>query len=58
MEFVELLGIDLKVAEKILERKYAIGYVRTFDDLKDIEGMTDTILDKIKKSTFICTPNY
>ncbi len=58
MELVELLGIDLKIAENILMKRYSHGYFRSFDDLKDIKGVTDEIINNLKKQTFICTPNF
>ncbi len=58
MELVELLGIDLKIAENILTKRWSDGYFRSFDDLKDIEGVTDEVIDSLKKQTFICTPNF
>jgi len=58
MELVELLGIELKMAEKILEKRYGTGFFESFNDLKDIDGMTDELIDKIKRQTFICTPNF
>jgi len=58
MELVALLGIDLKIAENILMKRYSDGYFRSFDDLKDIEGVTDELIDNLKKQTFICTPKF
>jgi len=58
MELVELLGVDLKFAEKIIMRRYSDGYFRSFDDLKNIEGITDELIDNLKKRTFICTPKF
>ena len=58
MEMVELLGIEPKIAESILEKRYSAGYFRSFDDLKEIENVTDDLIEKLKKHTFICTPNF
>jgi len=58
MELIELLGIELKMAEKILEKRYDDGYFESLDDLNDIDGMTDELLYKLKKQTFICMPNF
>jgi DNA-directed RNA polymerase subunit F len=58
MELVELLGIDLKIAENILMKRYSNGYFRSFDDLHDIEGVTDELIDSLKKQTFICTSKF
>lgn len=58
MEFVELLGIESKTAEKILEKRYSKGYFESFDDLKDIDSMTEELLDKLKRQTFICNPHF
>jgi DNA uptake protein ComE-like DNA-binding protein len=57
-ELVELLGIELEIAEKIMEKKYGPGYFNSFDDLEGIDGMTPELLQKIKRQTFICIQRY
>jgi DNA uptake protein ComE-like DNA-binding protein len=57
-ELVELLDIELRMAEKIVMKRYDSGYFESFEDLKNIDGMTDELLFKIQKQTFICIPNF
>lgn len=57
-ELVDFLEIELKTLEKILEKRYENGYFESFDELKDVEGMTDDLIEKLKKQTFICNPRF
>ncbi len=57
-EFVELLSIESGMAEKILEKRYELGYFESFDDLRGIDGMTDELLGRLKKQAFICKPDF
>lgn len=57
-ELVNFLEIELKTLEKILEKRYENGYFESFDELKDVEGMTDDLIEKLKKQTFICNPHF
>jgi competence ComEA-like helix-hairpin-helix protein len=57
-ELVHLLGIDGSVAEEIIERRDEARYFKSFDDLKEITGMTEAMLHKIKTQTFISDPYY
>lgn len=57
-ELVDFLEIETKTLEKILEKRYEKGYFESFDELKDVEGMTDELLEKLEKQTFICNPHF
>lgn len=57
-ELVDFLEIETKTLEKILEKRYEKGYFESFDELKDVEGMTDELLEKLEKQTFICNPRF
>jgi DNA uptake protein ComE-like DNA-binding protein len=58
MELVAFLGIELNTAEKIIEKRHGANYFESFEDLKDIDGMTDEVLDRLRKRTFISTSYY
>lgn len=57
-ELVQYLGLDIGLAKNILEKRDASGYFKSFDDLKDVEGMTEVVLDEIKKQVIIYNPYY
>lgn len=55
-ELVCFLEIEPQLAEKILERREWNQFFKSFDELKEIEGMTDAVLEKIIRQTFLCNP--
>jgi len=57
-ELVNFLEIKAETLEKILEKRYEKGYFESFDELKDVEGITDELLEKLEKQTFICNPRF
>ncbi len=57
-ELVDFLEIEPKTVEKVLEKRYEKGYFESFDELKNVEGITDELLEKLEKQTFICNPRF
>jgi len=57
-DLVLYLGLNIVLAEKILEKRCTQGYFKSYDDLKDVEGMTKEVLDNLKKQAIIYNPNY
>lgn len=55
-ELVGFLGITQQIAEKILELRESNHFLKSFDELKKIEGMTDEVFEKITRQTFLCNP--
>lgn len=55
-ELVGFLGITQQIAEKILELRESNYFLKSFDELKQIEGMTDELFEKITRQTFLCNP--
>ena len=55
-ELVSFWGITQQIAEKILELRESNYFLKSFDELKQIEGMTDELFEKITRQTFLCNP--
>lgn len=52
-ELVGFLELEPKVSEQILIQREIKGQFESFDELKGLEGITDAVVEKIKKYTFI-----
>lgn len=52
-ELVQFLELEPKVSEQILMQREMKGQFESFDELKGLEGITDAVVEKIKKYTFI-----
>jgi DNA uptake protein ComE-like DNA-binding protein len=57
-ELIQFLDIEPSIAEKVLERRYSIGYFKSYEDIKGLKGMTDELLDKFQRKTIIYNPNF
>lgn len=57
-ELIQVLDIEPSTAEKVLEGRYSRGHFESYEDLKELEGMTDELLDKFRKKTIIYNPNF
>ncbi|MCG3114929.1 MAG: helix-hairpin-helix domain-containing protein [Candidatus Manganitrophus sp. SA1] len=55
-ELVVFIGIDVSVARKIDRLKRMHGYIKSFEDLKQIEGMTDEMFERLRSRAFIYDP--
>ena len=57
-ELIQFLDIEPGIAEKVLEHRYSIGYFKSYEDIKGLEGMTDELFDKFQKKTIIYNPYF
>jgi DNA uptake protein ComE-like DNA-binding protein len=57
-DLIQFLDIEPSMAEKVLEHRYSRGHFESYQDLKELEAMTDELLDKFQKKTIIYNPNF
>lgn len=55
-EMNEILNLDSNFIDLIINKRNSNGYFESFDDLVDLDGMTDERMTLLKNKSFICNP--
>jgi DNA uptake protein ComE-like DNA-binding protein len=55
-EMVEILNLESNSIELIINKRISDGYFKSFEDLVDLDGMTDERMTLLKNKSFICNP--
>lgn len=57
-EMVLYLELDSNMIIKIINERMSCDYFKTFEELYEIDGLTDDAIAMLKNKTFISDPNY